>query len=262
MAVSDDLEFLALTEAATQKATMVNTALSQVEGALSGELTIDCSAGGTIDLPYDNSNDLSDRRALHNMLVTLTGAPAAAFTIRHPNKRHLFFCRNESGQSATIRTVDNASPNVALADTAAAVLYCDGTGIELLATSGAGGSITVETSATPYDFQFSMFGKMFESDQVIGQAIALRAVTFPADFAGSVIVAGTLPTELNAIFVVKDDGVEIGQIAIQSDGNTTYQTTDGTSKAVAAGSILTVEAPSTVDDTLADVQIAIAGSLT
>ena len=264
MAVSSILEFLALTEAMSQKATAVNTVVGQIEKAITGELTIDCSAAvdsntDEITIPYDNSNDLSNRDALHHMLFKLTGSPSVAYSVIHPNNEHLFFVRNLSGQDATFRTAENALPSVTLANGAIAILYCDGDGIlDMSSTFGSGATSNL---LMPYDFHFSMFGKQVTGSQVIGYAIAGRDVNFPADLTTSQVVVGTNPTASTVQFDVKDDGTVIGNFIVADDGTVSMSTVDNTAKSVDAGSVVTLEGPSSVDATLADVHVALVGTV-
>lgn len=97
------------------------------------------------------------------------------------------------------------------------------------------------------------------SSEVVTTAVIVRAVTFPANFSGA---AGTIATNPTATMVlsVKDDGTEIGQVSISTGGAFTFTTTSGTSKVVAAGSILTLVGPGTADATAAGCAITFAGT--
>lgn len=103
---------------------------------------------------------------------------------------------------------------------------------------------------TYYDVQ-SGFDSTPTSSQVLDTMYIGRAVTFPADFSGSGGQIGTNPTASFAIDV-QDDGVSIGTITIGTGGTFTFTTVSGTSKLVAAGSILTFVAPASVDATAAN----------
>jgi outer membrane lipoprotein-sorting protein len=87
----------------------------------------------------------------------------------------------------------------------------------------------------------------------------VRDVTLPANMTGSVGDIVTNPTASMTISV-KDDGVDVGTVVIATDGSFTFTTTGGTSKIIAAGSIVTIVAPSTADATAANASVTLLGS--
>lgn len=118
-------------------------------------------------------------------------------------------------------------------------------------TSGGGGG--------GYDIRFG-FSSTPTSGQVIDTIMIVREITFPADFAGSLGLAGTNPTASFSLSV-KDGGVEIGTVMIGTGGSFTFATTGGVERVVVAGSVLTIEAPGTVDATVADVTATLLGEV-
>lgn len=100
---------------------------------------------------------------------------------------------------------------------------------------------------SPYDIRFG-FSSIPITNEVLDTIPLPREVILPANMSGSVGIIGTNPT---ATFVidVKDDGTIIGSVSISTSGVFTFTTTSGTAKTIAAGSILTFVAPTTVDTT-------------
>ena len=96
------------------------------------------------------------------------------------------------------------------------------------------------------------------SDEVLDTIPIGRTLVLPANLTGSVGVVGTNPTA-SFVISIQDDTVEIGTITVATDGTFTFATTSGTEKTVAAGSILTFDAPATADATIADLSVTILG---
>lgn len=111
---------------------------------------------------------------------------------------------------------------------------------------------------TYYDLRFG-FTTTPVSDEVLDTILVGRELTFPADFTGSI---GNVVTNPTATFDldVKDDGTSIGTISISTGGVFTFTTVSNTEKVVAAGSVLTIVAPTTVDATVEDVAITLLGT--
>lgn len=87
-----------------------------------------------------------------------------------------------------------------------------------------------------------------------------RAVTFPANFAGSYFTASVNATS-TTVFDVQKNGSTIGSISIAAGGTVaTFTTTGGTSKSFAAGDVMQILAPASPDATLADAGFALAGT--
>lgn len=116
---------------------------------------------------------------------------------------------------------------------------------------GAGGS-------SSYDLRFG-FTSTPTTDQIIDTIMIGRAITLPADLTGSLGQVRTNPTA-SFDLLLKDDGTTIATINIATDGSFTFTTVSGTAKSIAAGSVLTLVAPTTVDATVADMTMTILGS--
>lgn len=110
-----------------------------------------------------------------------------------------------------------------------------------------------------YDIRFG-FSATPTSGQIIDTIMIVREITFPADFAGSLGLAGANPTASFSLSV-KDDSVEIGTVTIGTGGSFTFATTGNVEIVVAAGSILTIEAPGTADATVANVTATLLGEV-
>ncbi len=111
----------------------------------------------------------------------------------------------------------------------------------------------------PFDMGGFYPGIPTASAKVLRVPIA-RAVTFPANFAGSYFSASANATG-TTVFDVQKNGSSIGSVSIAAGGTTaTFTTTSGTSKAFAAGDVLSIIAPASADATLADPGFCFAGT--
>ncbi len=117
----------------------------------------------------------------------------------------------------------------------------------------AGGAGTV-----PYDLVCSFVGKP-SSGQLVMIFTAPRAVSYPANFAGSVGTLTTNPTS-TAVYTIANNGTTIGTLSISTGGVFTFATTSGTSKSLAVGDRLTITAPSPQDASLINVGFTMAGT--
>lgn len=114
----------------------------------------------------------------------------------------------------------------------------------------------VAPSAASYDFGFVMGPTAPDSGGLVGNPAPIpRAITIPANLAGTSYYAGDDP-DTDQVYSLRDDGVEIGTITVGSGtaaGMVTLATTSGAGKLVAAGSVMTMVAPS--DGTAQDTSI-------
>lgn len=87
-----------------------------------------------------------------------------------------------------------------------------------------------------------------------------RAVTFPANFAGSVAASVVAATGSTA-FDVRKNGSSVGTITFAAGATTaTFTTAGGAAVSMAAGDHLSIMSPSTADATLADIDFVLAGT--
>jgi hypothetical protein len=144
--------------------------------------------------------------------------------------------------------------------------YRAGTTIEALAAYTAGSvktfNLTTQTVAASvnndYDLRFGFIATP-TTDEVIETLMIVREVTLPASLTGSVGIIGTNPTG-SFVLSLQDDAVEIATITIATNGAYTFATIGGVSKVIAAGSALTLVAPTGVDATAANATFTLLGS--
>lgn len=96
------------------------------------------------------------------------------------------------------------------------------------------------------------------SNQVIIRHVFTRAVVFADEFAGSRGRAGT-SAAASTTFLVRKNGSNIGTMVFGAGGTVATFTTTGTTVSFAIGDLLEVVAPSSVDATLANVAVTMAG---
>lgn len=129
--------------------------------------------------------------------------------------------------------------------------------------SGADAAPTMRTltaadlPAQPFDVTAFYPGVPAASAKVTRVPLA-RAVSFPANFSGSVGIAAVAATSSTA-FDVQKNGVSVGTITFAAGASTATFTTSG-AVTFAAGDYLSIIAPATPDATLADPGIVLAGT--
>ncbi len=256
MPVSTNLEIYQILESQAAKATAANTAIGAVEKAMSDEYNLDTSSatapGTDLTLPYDNTNDLSDRTALRFIQLTLDAGATATFNVIHPPNRHMFFCTNNTSQTATLKCTGQTG--VTIANGASGLFYCNGTDVAEIDMSVGGGGVSF-----PTELQMNYYGSP-PATTVIAKFIIADPIDFAANFAGSV---GNVPVNPGAQYDidVQDDGGSIGTISISSGGVFTFTTTGGTSKNAASGSIITLVSDATPDGALTEIHVALRGTI-
>lgn len=98
------------------------------------------------------------------------------------------------------------------------------------------------------------------ASEVLALYVAADAFTIPANMSGTQVKVGTNATATFAIDV-QQNGTSIGTISIATSGTATLTTTSGTAKPIAAGDVLKFVAPASADATIANVAIAVKGTL-
>ena len=114
-------------------------------------------------------------------------------------------------------------------------------------------------STVPYDVGLSITDQPDDGVEVL-KIVAVRAIDFADEFAGSRGHVGTNPTA-TAAFDVKKNGSTVGSVSISTSGVFTFTTT-AAGVSLAAGDRLSVHAPSPQDATLANVGIMFHGTRT
>ncbi|TYO91414.1 DUF2793 domain-containing protein [Oceanicella actignis] len=112
-------------------------------------------------------------------------------------------------------------------------------------------------TTSPYDVRVA-FSAAPAADEVIDTIAIPRDWILPANLAGSSGAVGAAPAA-QFVLSVRDDGIEVAQISVATDGTITTTTTGGAGLTVAAGSLVTIVAPSTADAQIANLTFTIAG---
>jgi hypothetical protein len=110
-----------------------------------------------------------------------------------------------------------------------------------------------------YDIPLAYAGGPPITDEIIGALVVPRAVSLPANFAGSSGYIGTNPTG-SFVITVKVNGSTIGTITVSTGGAFTFATSGGTSKSITAGQRIEFIAPTSVDATAAYILASLAGT--
>jgi hypothetical protein len=226
--------------AQNQKEVTINDATDALDLAMTAALSVDCSAGGTITVTL-----LQARR---NVRFALTGTPAADFVFELPNVRRLVAVSNGTGRVATVR--NPTGDTIALPAGKQVLIYATGTGVTRV-----GASIV-----DAYDFGMVAFDTP-ASSAVMGKVVIPRAVTLPANFAGS---RGDVDVNPDASFeiTVTRNGSTVGTITISTAGAFTFATSGGTVVALVAGDVVRFVAPATADASVAGIAVTLLGALT
>lgn len=182
----------------TWGAPKLNEALKRIEESIADwqSLTI------TGDKTLTSSNYIADEARA--AMLSLEGAPAAAFTITIPAVEKWYLVRNASGQAATFKT--SSGTGVTVADGVITVVLCDATDCYSLAIDSAASDFSVGNDLT---------------------------VTNDASVAGDATVGGTLAVT----GAVSGDGYDAGGSRITSVGTPTADTDAATRGYVIAASL-------------------------
>ena len=121
----------------SDKTVTLNAGFDELDEAIAGLTSKDCSAGGTITLATAE---------WRNMVLKLTGAPSGAYNVVVPNGPKLYMVRNSSGQDATIKTA--AGTGITVADATNQVVYADGTNVIAINTASVAGGVTLAGEVT------------------------------------------------------------------------------------------------------------------
>jgi hypothetical protein len=116
-----------------------------------------------------------------------------------------------------------------------------------------------EWRAQTADFSMSCSGKPTAAE-VLLRVPMVRNVYFVANFSGSQGVTGT-NTTAHHLWRIKKNGTEIGTCKfVDGSATGTFVSTSGAAQSFAAGDVLTICAPDTVDATMADIGIQLKGT--
>lgn len=184
---------------------------------------------------------------------------SAAFDITIPstvnsiNASRVFYVINaDTTYDATVKASTGAGTTVTFAPGESGAVYQTHEDMYLISK---GEAVTVNP---PYDVGLYIPGQPADAAEVF-KFVAVRAVEWPDNFAGSYGHVGTNPADGTATFTIKKNGSAIGSIAITTGGTFTFATT-GAETSLVAGDRLTIEAPTPQDSAMADVGFNLAGA--
>jgi hypothetical protein len=120
------------------------------------------------------------------------------------------------------------------------------------------GSAGITLSNFPYDIRFA-FVSAPTSSQIIDTVLIARGITFSSNLSGSLGRVAINPTS-TFVMELKANDVTIGSISVSTSGVFTFSTVDGTSKIIAAGTVLTLHAPVTPNAAISNLTMTIYGS--
>lgn len=220
-----------------QKEVTANTAFDVLDKALCQFTSI---ALANADLA------LSDAQVIGNMALKFTGALTAVRTITAPAHAKFLYIENGTtgGYAISIKTPSGTA--ISFGSGERKLLYCNGSDF----------TIAAEAGAAPYDIGGSLMGKP-SAGVVIMRFPMPRAVRFLSGMALSKGVAATAATAAST-FSVRKNGIEFATMTFAALGTSATFTCAATTD-FAAGDILTLVAPASPDDTLADIGFALSG---
>lgn len=258
MTVSTNLEIPQLTDAQTEKAVATNTALKAMEDAITHTCTVATTSitttGLYVTLPYDNSNDLSDREGLHAIRVVLSAGATQNFGVYHPANPHLFIAVNNTTKVATF-SVNGTGTTYALPAGATHLLYCDGTDFTRI-------NFTISQLQQAYDFDFDYYGNPGTASTKFLEKLSSRTVTFAADFDGSFGRVDVNPAATET-YDVYENNTQIGTVSVTTSGLVQFATLGHGIKNVPSGGTLNVRTQSgTPDATISGLHIIFQGIVT
>lgn len=247
MSTSAILVITELAENQNNKYTTINNMLRDLERATNRKLASTVSGSGPVNLTADQCTKYAYYEAsggTGNFNYVFLGSPDGV-----NNANRLFFFKNTTAYVATVKS-DAAGTTVTVNSGAGVIVHQDNDDMVKIAEFDG-------LTTAPYDIGFSYPGLPDDSLEVL-KFVAVRAIDFADDFAGSQGHVGTNPTA-TATFDVKKNGSAIGSIQVSTSGTFTFATTGG-AVALAIGDRLTIVAPSPQDATMADIGIVLLGT--
>lgn len=190
---------------------------------------------------------LSDAQVLGSISIKFTGTLTAARTITVPAHAKLLIVENATTGGYALSLTTPSGTAVSLSNGERKLLYGDGSDLKLVASSGL---------TQPYDVGGSVTGKPTAGAIILRYPMP-RAVRFLSGVSGSQGIAGTAATA-SVSFTLSKNGTQFGTMSFAAASKVaTFAASSTTDFAV--GDILTVAAPATPDNTLADIGFALAG---
>jgi hypothetical protein len=238
--MSTNLSLPALSGGQANPETTVNDANGAIDAAITETLVV--------DLTVDETLSSADYCSAIRFSITPTGS---AKTLTLPAVKRLVYISNDGTIDCTIA---KGSTTISLAHGDGGFFYTDGTTNGLLQLSaGAGGG----GGSTDFDVVTFVPGVLVNS-QLCMRILVGRAFTWPSGLTGSVFSSGVAATASTTL-TIKQNGTSIGTLVWAASG-TTPTVTFSSSVTFAIDDVITIEAPSSADATLADVSLTFLGT--
>ncbi len=237
MTTTPNLQIAHIVSSQAQKEVTANAAFDALDKALCQFTSIALS---------DANLTLTAAQMLGNMALSFTGILTAARTITAPAHAKLLFVKNATtgGYAILLKTPSGTAISVGSGESK--LLYCNGTDFSIAAESGV---------AAPYDIGGCYVGQPAAGAVILRYPMP-RAVRFLAGLSSSKGVAATAPTGAVS-FLLRKNGAQFASMDFAAAA-TLATFTCASNTDFAAGDVLTLVAPSTPDDTLADIGFALA----
>ncbi|MDD3181357.1 MAG: hypothetical protein PHD48_00905 [Alphaproteobacteria bacterium] len=220
-----------------QKEVTANTAFDVLDKALCQFTSIALT---------DANLTLTDAQMIGNMALKFTGTLTAARTITVPARAKFIYVENGTAGGFALSVKTPSGTAVSLGSGERKLLYCNGSDF----------TIAAEAGAAPYDIGGSFVGKPSAGTAIMRFPMP-RAVRFLSGMALSKGVAA-IAASASVSFSIRKNGAEFATMTFAASG-TSATFACATTTNFTAGEVLTVVAPSSPDDTLADIGFALAG---
>lgn len=230
--------------AQNQKEVTINDAIDALDRALNALLELDLSAGDVT---------LTAMEVRTAMAIRITGGFGAQRTLTLPALQRLLLVAN--GDVVNALTLVCGTTQLSLPARTARLIYLDGTvdGLQMIGESAAASGSEV------YDFGVSV-PEPPEANALLGKVVLPRAVTLPANLAGTAGHVETLP-QAPFVLALTADGSPLGDITIGTDGSFTCTTGNGAPVVLPAGAVVRFLAPATPDTHIAGLALTLAGNV-
>jgi hypothetical protein len=232
-------------ESQSNKYLTVNNAIAALEQATNAVFENAAVGAGPVSL--------TELQAARYMVYEFSGA-SADFDVVFPdtintNATSRVYAVKNDDATYTL-TLDAGGTTVPVEPGASALVYQVGLDTKILSSSAG-------VPVIPYDIGAFIPGLPDDNGKVF-KFMAPRAITFPANLAGSYGHADVNPT-LSAVFTVYKNGLTAGTITISGLGVFTFATTSSLPIELVAGDRLEIIAPTPQDATLSAVSLMLAG---
>lgn len=234
MTTTNELGITLIAAQQVGSASIADAAFEILAGASNGYTSVACGAGGTITVADSVINS--------DLVLVLTGAPGAAFTLEVADGARVFWVQNDTDDVVTVDTTTGS----------AATFDIPPGGLMPLRSSGVDLTLMGQGNLYPLSFWFP---GGYTNGELLTLWVAPRALVLPADLYGSRGYAKTDP--LGSItFDIQVNAVSKGSMAIAAGANAATFTF-AAAVSLAAGDRLEIFGPATLDADLADVGVSL-----